>query len=228
MEKLVKLNKYAALAHAVSFVGVLCLYLLYTNSHPFATAVVYRNALAKQSELETTCNTTGNIVTGGGAGQCITDPIQGVPIKTKISFNIIYGCLFFFALTAYAHIFYATDGFGRGSYSKVVAEGWNPYRWAEYGISASVMSVLIGYALGVTDLAQLANFAGLAIGSAGLASVVFNAINPIFTFLLAALFLKRKISKKESLALFLGVLGVALIFNIWNIHFLLVNVCFNA
>jgi hypothetical protein len=176
MEKLIKLNKYAVLAHSLSFVGVLCLYLLYTNSHKHATAVIYRNALAKQSELESTCNTTGAIVSGGGAGQCITDPVQGVPIKTKVSFNIIYGCLFFFALTAYAHIFYATDGFGKGSYTKVVAQGWNPYRWAEYGISASVMSVLIGYALGVTDLAQLANFALITAAMQGSGYVVEAAL----------------------------------------------------
>ncbi len=63
---------------------------------------------------------------------------------------------------------------------------------------------------------QLANFAGLRIGTPGLASVIFNAINPMLTFILATYIFKLKILKKDVLALLLGAFGVALIFNIWN------------
>ena len=69
----------------------------------------------------------------------------------------MYGVLFFFACTALAHLFYASDA--NGLYSSVIAAGWNPFRWIEYGISASLMSVLIGYSLGVRDGAQLLSLA---------------------------------------------------------------------
>jgi len=77
------------------------------------------------------------------------------------SVNLIYGTIAFFLITAAAHIFYATDGFGSRAYTSNLAQGWNPFRWFEYAVSASIMSVLIGLADGVRDSSTLILLAGV-------------------------------------------------------------------
>ena len=157
MQALLSLNVKAALAHTAAFALVLVFYLLWKKSRPHTTAQTYRYTLPDVTELGADkCNSDPQNEVG--AGQCTTKYAYAPPKKT-FTFNIIHGVLAFFAITVIAHTFYASDGFGSGSYSKVVHEGWNPYRWVEYGLSASIMSVLIGYALGVRDGGQLINFA---------------------------------------------------------------------
>lgn len=153
MQALLSLNVKAAIAHAVAFTAVLVFYLIWKNSRPHTVAQTFRYTLPEADELGVgKCNSDPQ--NDVGTGQCTTDYAYAPPKKT-FRFNIIYGVLAFFAITAFAHTFYATDGFGSGAYSKVIGEGWNPYRWYEYGASASIMSVLIGYALGVRDGGQL-------------------------------------------------------------------------
>lgn len=55
----------------------------------------------------------------------------------------------FFGVTFIAHLLYATDFFGTKLYSSALARGWNPFRWLEYGISASLMAALISPFTGV-------------------------------------------------------------------------------
>jgi len=57
--------------------------------------------------------------------------------------NIRHLVMAFFAVTAVAHTLYATDFFGAGWYSQAITRGWNPFRWVEYGVSASIMAALI-------------------------------------------------------------------------------------
>lgn len=58
----------------------------------------------------------------------------------------------FFAITSAAHFLYATDFFGRGWYSsQILGFGWNPYRWIEYSLSASLMIYLISAVSGTKD-----------------------------------------------------------------------------
>ena len=64
---------------------------------------------------------------------------------------------------------------------------------------------------------QILNFAGLEAGYAGLASIIFNATSPIFSFILAFMFLRRPVSTIDSFALFLGALGAMIIFNFWRL-----------
>ncbi len=66
-------------------------------------------------------------------------------------------------------------------------------------------------------VAQLLNFAGLDAGYAGLASIIFNATSPIFSFLLAFIFLRRPVSSSDSIALLLGAFGAMVIFNFWKL-----------
>jgi len=173
--KLSQWNKYAFFAHTISFFALWGLYSYYKKSHKHVKAELYRSALPKEADLSTQCNSTGAPVPQA-AGQCVTAPILGVPVKANLSFNIIYGCLFFFAITAFAHLFYYTDGFKTGAYTKVILQGWNPYRWAEYGVSASVMSVLIGYVLGITEFPMLANLALITAGMQASGYVVESAL----------------------------------------------------
>jgi hypothetical protein len=68
--------------------------------------------------------------------------------KIDLKFIIVY----FFAITSVAHLLYATDFFGLKWYSKsVLGVGWNPYRWVEYSLSASLMIYLISAASGTKD-----------------------------------------------------------------------------
>jgi hypothetical protein len=157
MEAFAKLqtrNWQAFAAHFLSFALVLTLYLIYQNTHQFAQADTFRYALPTVTDLSDSCNSQRDDQTDK-VGRCSKDELYTVPKKTLWSFNLIYGCLFFFGFTALAHAFYATDGFGTGAYSTVVKQGWNPYRWFEYGVSASAMSLLIGHALGTRDAPSL-------------------------------------------------------------------------
>jgi hypothetical protein len=55
----------------------------------------------------------------------------------------------FFFITAIAHVFYATDFFKKGWYSSAVfGFGWNPFRWVEYSITASIMIFIISVIAG--------------------------------------------------------------------------------
>ena len=121
------------------------------RSQRHAIAQTYRYTLPEVDQLGAgKCNS--DPTNTQGSGQCTTSYAYAPPHKI-FRFNIIYGVLFFFGITALAHFFYASDS--NGIYSSVIAAGWNPFRWIEYGISASVMSILIGYALGVRDGAHL-------------------------------------------------------------------------
>jgi len=152
--QLAKRNWQAAGAHTLCFMTLLVLYLYYKNSQKFAEAETFRYALPTPDDINSTCN-SNRYDSNGEVGKCSKDVIYAVPKKTSLRFNIIYGCLFFFGFTALAHLFYATDGFNTGAYTSVVKSGWNPYRWVEYGISASAMTLLIGYSLGTKDAATL-------------------------------------------------------------------------
>ena len=61
----------------------------------------------------------------------------------------------FFAITAVAHILYATDFFGRGFYSSAIfGQGWNPYRWFEYSVTAGLMIYIIALVAGAKESSQ--------------------------------------------------------------------------
>ena len=55
----------------------------------------------------------------------------------------------FTAVTALAHLAYATNGFGTGFYLKSIKNGSNPLRWLEYGVSASCMAVILAVLSGI-------------------------------------------------------------------------------
>ena len=147
-----KLNMYAALAHIVSFLIIGISYLALTKSRKFAKTQTYRYQLPTVAQSQSTCNSDEK--PSDILGKCqVESPFP--PPKKAGSFNVIYGVLVFFGITAYAHIYYFTDGFKSGKYTSAIKKGWNPYRWVEYGVSATVMTVLIASQLGIRDANHL-------------------------------------------------------------------------
>jgi uncharacterized membrane protein YciS (DUF1049 family) len=77
-----------------------------------------------------------------------------IPVKLEQAgkANLKYILAAFFAVTAISHLLYATDFGGRGYYSKeIFGRGWNPFRWIEYSISASLMIYIICVASGTKE-----------------------------------------------------------------------------
>ncbi len=66
------------------------------------------------------------------------------------------------------------------------------------------------------SLYNLFFFLGDHFASAALGGVLVTTLNPIVTFLIFALINKKKVTKKEKFALFLGVIGSILIIQIWK------------
>lgn len=144
-------NWVAAAAHLLTGITVLVLYLVWPATQSRASAETFRYQVAGPT-TPATCNTAGTIPLT--PDQCNTEIVFQKP-KAVASFNVIYGVLAFFGLTAVAHIFYATDGFGSKAYTRSVSSGWNPYRWVEYAITASIMTALIGLVDGTRDTGTL-------------------------------------------------------------------------
>jgi hypothetical protein len=169
-------NWLAASAHIGSFLMVVILFNIYGASQSHTGAQTFRYTLPNPTNPVggQSCNSNGK-AQEKLSGQCQTDPIFGPPKKT-FQFDVIYGVLLFFAITAYAHIFYATDGFNTGKYSRVISEGWNPYRWVEYGLSASVMTVLIAYELGIKDSNHLMSLVFINVAMQTCGFLVENAL----------------------------------------------------
>lgn len=184
MKSLFHKNWNAAYAHIGSFLCVVLLFSYFSKSHSHAVADTFRytvpipeapTSIPPHTPLGgLTCNSDG-VAQTSVSGRCSTRTVFAPPKKTW-SFNVIYGCLAFFAITAFAHIFYATDGFNTGKYSAVVAQGWNPYRWVEYAASASIMTVLIAYTLGVRDSNHLTSLVFINVALQMCGFIVENAL----------------------------------------------------
>lgn len=175
MISLQKYNQYAAAAHIGSFLLLIGLYFYFSNSQKYAQAETFRYRIPKNPpQGSTTCN-SNFALQEEQAGQCTTNYAYAPPQKV-MTYNVIYGCLIFFMITAFAHIFYATDGFNTGKYTTVLSEGWNPYRWYEYAASASIMTVLIANSLGVRDQGHLISLVFLNVALQACGYIVENAI----------------------------------------------------
>ena len=61
-------------------------------------------------------------------------------------------------------------------------------------------------------------FDGTKYGTPGLGGAFVTTLTPILTFILLVSFFQKKLFKKDILALFLGVIGVMTILNVWQFH----------
>lgn len=167
-----KTNIIACVLHSLSFIAVLVLYLVYKKSRPLGNVNFYRNQLSGQissivppvyPDTLPYCSTGGNV----NPGQCTVSPNFQQPKKVSMM-NVVVSCMIFFAITAIFHALYAWDGFipglskhSKGFYTTVIDDGWNPYRWIEYGLTASLMSVILGSVQGTGDILTILFMAGV-------------------------------------------------------------------
>ena len=75
----------------------------------------------------------------------------GTELLYKLPFGIAVA--FFLLISAVAHIYLATIGYGR--YVANLKKGMNPVRFYEYALSSSLMIVLIGMLIGLWDLGAI-------------------------------------------------------------------------
>jgi hypothetical protein len=152
IDKLKSKNFQAFGWHLISAITVIIAYSYY-KTEEFASAKTYRYDIASPDDILGQCSTGTE-----DPGRCNVN-INFTKPKEEFSINVIYGAVAFFLITAFAHIFYATDGFHSGAYSRAISAGWNPYRWGEYAISASIMTVIIGLVQGIRDTSTLSSLA---------------------------------------------------------------------
>jgi hypothetical protein len=169
-------NIIAGSLHVITFIVILILYLVYKVSRTKSNINMYRMQLtgpindsvvpAISPNTLSYCTTNG--ITGKNPGRCQVSATFQQP-KQVTKFNVIWGCLGFFLITALAHFLYAwdpvipglsRDGIGFYSYA-VNVEGWNPYRWFEYAISASLMSIILGVLQGTGEITSIMFMAGV-------------------------------------------------------------------
>ncbi|MDI3475401.1 MAG: hypothetical protein PWQ79_1411 [Thermococcaceae archaeon] len=67
--------------------------------------------------------------------------------------KLVYLIALFPFLTALAHLAVSTVLFD--SYKKNLSKGINPYRWAEYSVTSSIMVVIIALLVGISDIGTL-------------------------------------------------------------------------
>jgi hypothetical protein len=147
---MISTNALAALVHALSALILFIFYQKYSASQSRSSLQLFKYEIAK-ADTVATCTTNPTYVP---PSQCDVEVVYQRP-SDVLKINVIMGSIFFFLFTAAAHTYYATDGFKTGTYTSSLQQGWNPYRWFEYAISASVMSVLLGTTEGVRDVSTL-------------------------------------------------------------------------
>lgn len=177
LQKLLQFNKWAALAHFFAFLGFLYIYIFHLK-RDFIYSDIYRLGATEPP-----------------AGEPVDALSYTILLKKVFSLNIPLLILFFFFSTIIFHLIYAYDF--QGLYSKYVKEGWNPIRWTEYAISASVMIAIIGALSGIRDITSLTaltiamgtlQYCGLLIEHESLKIVPDLFVVKITTFIAWALF----------------------------------------
>lgn len=177
MTSLKQFNFRAAIVHFLTFVVVLILYLANKVSQKKGKLNVYRPQLAGPINDEVLPPVSPNTLSycstqstnQENPGRCQVQPSFQQPIKTG-TFNALAACMSFFLVTALAHALYAWDGYipglsisnDTGFYTSAVKfEGWNPYRWIEYGISASLMSAILATIQGSSEVNSILLMTGV-------------------------------------------------------------------
>ena len=139
-------NNMAFVAHVLSALVLIVLYGRWPATHSRSTVETFRNTIAGPNDELCTTDSSGLTPTQCNVTVGLTKP------RPQATFNLVFGAIAFFVITAFAHFFYATDGFGSEAYSKAIEQGWNPYRWFEYATSASIMTALVGLVDGIRDI----------------------------------------------------------------------------
>jgi hypothetical protein len=152
------LNITAAVVHALILIGLLVWFIVREGTTNFNTQLFkysYDPFDADFPQVDNNNPDSTKVV----ATQMVT--FSDWTLKTLV--------LVYFAFTVFFHIFYATNGFGTGIYSRMIQNGNNWVRWIEYGISSTIMTFLGLIVTGVKDfdavvLAVVANIAMIMTG----------------------------------------------------------------
>jgi len=154
------LNVLAAVVHAGLFIGF---------------ARLFQDKLPKSRESITLYRMGIDLT---ALAQDATNGDMNAPQKAIESgkINVKDFVLAFFGVTAIAHALYASDFLGRGWYTAAIARGWNPFRWVEYGISASIMAALVASFSGVRDQNAVLLIAGSTAAMQGCGFLVERAL----------------------------------------------------
>jgi len=134
LQSLQRLNVYAALAHGTATIVFAIIFFVVVR-RSFRSADIYRIGAKEPNE--------------GDPQDSVNYPVE---LKRVNSFNVCWWILGFFAFTCIFHILYASNAFG---YQKYLIQGWNPIRWVEYAISASIMILILGSLTGLRDVTTL-------------------------------------------------------------------------
>jgi hypothetical protein len=132
MTNLKKLNWAAAIAQGVTGLGILIYFLVKKGDINYNTALY-------QYDIDEDQNDPAN-------SKVIASMVWDVSGTFMKALVVIY-----FLFTCFFHVFYATDGFGTGAYSRALMNQNNYFRWIEYAISSTIMTFLILIICGVKD-----------------------------------------------------------------------------
>ena len=84
--------------------------------------------------------------------------------------NVVDMIAVFFAITSAFHFMYAI-GY-RGWYKNFIDQGWNPVRWIEYSVTASIMAMILALSATIADVMQLVLIATMVASIMLLGSVI--------------------------------------------------------
>lgn len=90
------------------------------------------------------------------------DITRGESTYALSSRTVVYMAVAFLAITSLVHLFYWFDWGGR--YSTGAYSGRQYYRWLEYGVTATIMAIIIAVISGVTDFYTLLSLGALTVG----------------------------------------------------------------
>jgi hypothetical protein len=108
--------------------------------------------------------------TSGPFDKCHVDYAYSAP-EPVITVNMAYASASVFLLSACFEIFYATDGFGFGTYSEALIQGWNPYKFICNSLTSAIIFVLVALVSNTRDVGTLLT---LALTSMGLQFLAFS------------------------------------------------------
>lgn len=151
LESLTRLNTTAGIAHLTAFVVFGVLFALFLKNQ-YKSIDVVRLGAEEPPAGEPRDSTNFPIV-----------------VKKVFTFKVTWIILAFFACSFLFHFIYATNRFGYFEYLK---EGWNPIRWVEYAISASIMVLIIAGLVGIRDITSLFPIFTLVAGVQGMGYLV--------------------------------------------------------
>lgn len=127
------LNNYASILHAISAVVVVLIFYLKGQPANFDTNFY-----------------TPKVVELSSDSRSVKLEVKKVADNPTRVLETVIAAIFL--ITSLFHIFYATNGFGSGSYERDLSNSYNRWRWLEYGITSTLMIYIFLILSGVKDV----------------------------------------------------------------------------